>query len=441
MNKLAPGVLCNLVANGQPVELSTNVSGCEPDLATCSTAGDRTGRRLTRIDATSLASLETVEKAVACLRLSSPEVEGVYPKDAESHFQEIHQDLNQFLSDVQVHRWSGYEGPWIENYWIRFSQRWFQRSQGVRLKDLFGPFIPIFVPWVDLVLQGGYPYGMMEKLRRWMRRTVLYITVSQHDLGIFSSVEPPLLQADMPNLLVLSSGGNGHVPLPLLKQLEQPLAPRPRRYFVSFAGRARTHKLRDEMKSIVEEWGRRTGKEVFVSERMEDWLPLLQNSSLALVPRGWGRSSFRCSEMLQMGRVPIYVWDDIPWTFYRELWDKELIGFSANILALDKVLDRIAELSLDKLQMMEKLILSMRSSHFTYDGVMDQILRFMTGQKGGSDLRCTAYPGHPLQVERDGVKSEKDARCSLALGFHARLAYVTYVESTCQNSLRRAETD
>lgn len=244
---------------------------------------------------------------------------------------------------------------------------------------------------------------MMEKLKRRMRKTVLYITVSQHDLGIFSSVEPPLLQADMPNLLVLSSGGNGHVALPLLKQLEQPLQPFPRRYFVSFAGRARTHKLRDEMKSIVEEWSRRTGKEVFVSERMMDWLPLLQNSSLALVPRGWGRSSFRCSEMLQMGRVPIYVWDDIPWTFYRELWDMEVIGFSTHILGLEKLLDHIAELSSEHLQMMEKRIRGMRGSHFTYDGVMDQIFRFMTGQRGGSDLRCVAYPGHPLQVERKQI--------------------------------------
>lgn len=43
-----------------------------------------------------------------------------------------------------------------------------------------------------------------------------------------------MTQAQMPNLLVLSAGGNGHVPIPLLKKPEKRLMGLPlrsRRYF------------------------------------------------------------------------------------------------------------------------------------------------------------------------------------------------------------------
>ena len=36
-------------------------------------------------------------------------------------------------------------------------------------------------------------------------------------------------------------------------------------------------------------------------------------------------------------RVPLYIWDDVPWSFYRELWDQEIIGFSVQLKGLEKV--------------------------------------------------------------------------------------------------------
>lgn len=36
-------------------------------------------------------------------------------------------------------------------------------------------------------------------------------------------------------------------------------------------------------------------------------------------------------------RVPIYVWNDIPWTFYPNLWDNEIIGFSAQVGKIEEV--------------------------------------------------------------------------------------------------------
>ena len=35
--------------------------------------------------------------------------------------------------------------------------------------------------------------------------------------------------------------------------------------------------------------------------------------------------------------MPLYLWDDEPWLFYRELWQKELIGFSYQFPQLEEV--------------------------------------------------------------------------------------------------------
>ena len=35
--------------------------------------------------------------------------------------------------------------------------------------------------------------------------------------------------------------------------------------------------------------------------------------------------------------MPLYIWADVPWSFYRELWDQEIIGFSVQLKGLEKV--------------------------------------------------------------------------------------------------------
>ncbi|CAK9084286.1 unnamed protein product [Durusdinium trenchii] len=363
--------------------------------------------------ATEATSVETEEKALACLQLSFPQLTHItYPTDAESHFLEVNETLSHFFApNFQPHVWAGYSGPWVENHWIwNFSQRWRSRPEGTKLRDIFGPFIPIFAPFVDLVVrQKGYPMGMMECtgtiLNKTMRKDVLYITVSQHDLGLFKSARNNrMTQAQMPNLLVLSAGGNGHVPIPLLKKPEKRLMGLPlrsRRYFTSFVGSGFNNKaVRETMKKVTEQWAQQTGKEVFISlKTMNEWQDILTNTTVALSPRGFGRSSFRSGELFQMGRVPIYIWDDEPWLYYRELWEKEVIGFATNIKSLGSTLDRVVS-DMSKLELIEANILRMRESHFTYEGIMDQISKFMTGRNGGSDLRCQKLPRRRRRLRR-----------------------------------------
>jgi len=46
------------------------------------------------------------------------------------------------------------------------------------------------------------------------------------------------------------------------------------------------------------------------------WIEHVANSTFILTPRGFGRQSFRFSEIMQIGRVPLYIYDDYAWLPY-----------------------------------------------------------------------------------------------------------------------------
>ena len=146
-----------------------------------------------------------------------------------------------------------------------------------------------------------YPKGLLETLNETMRPNVLYLAVSQCDDGLFghwpTRAQIKFRQTDFPNMLVMSAGGYGHVPLPLFKQMEDPVALKPimdRTYAASFMGSLNhgPRWFRLTMKKIAESWGEVRGKAVRIGQG-QDWREVMGNTSLNLSPRGFGRNSYR----------------------------------------------------------------------------------------------------------------------------------------------------
>ncbi|CAE7524607.1 unnamed protein product [Symbiodinium necroappetens] len=345
-------------------------------------------------------------KAMECLRQTNPDLERFeYPADAEEHFEELNRTMSQFTKGVKPlcgKISAGYCGPWIENYWInQFSAIWKNRKNGTRLRDIFGPYIPIIFPFLDIFIPHfyRYPKGTLETLNQTLRPNVLYLAVSQCDDGIFGHWPDrklvPFRQTDFPNMMVLSSGGYGHVPLPLFKQIEAPVqaAPLPERtYAVSFMG-SLDHGpkgSRPTMKAMAERWGKLRNKTVRIGKG-SDWKEVMTNTTLNLSPRGFGRNAYRTEELFQMGFIPVYIHEKGPWLFYRDLWTEEKIGFFSSPGGLESTLDH-AFSDMQKLMDMERRIRDMRETHFMPLGVMDQISKFMTERDGGGDLRCEPLP-------------------------------------------------
>ena len=65
-----------------------------------------------------------------------------------------------------------------------------------------------------------------------------------------------------------------------------------------------------------------------------------------MAPRGYGKSSFRFFEILQLGCIPIYVWDDVEWLPYKDILDYSKFCISINeshINMLPELLRKIDE--------------------------------------------------------------------------------------------------
>ena len=89
-----------------------------------------------------------------------------------------------------------------------------------------------------------------------------------------------------------------------------------------------------------------------------------------------------------MGLIPIHVYSDVPWTPYATLFQE--FGFVSNATKVEGLVDELQNMTVEQLKKREKHIVSLIDSHFSAQGVMQQVERFMAGQK--NDLRCQALP-------------------------------------------------
>ena len=253
--------------------------------------------------------------------------------ELERHYRDVLRATTRLRTNITMHSYAGYSGPWIENHWIQ------SFCCDRPLRD-FGYVVPLFVQWVDLwvesatrtslqtlgVLKGDavdratratrrrlgnavYAKRIRTELLPLLRPDVLYVTVSHYDGGIYTlgGELPPTL---MTNILVLSGGGFGHVPIPLLTR-ELPLTPpTPSPELergVSFTGKMRPP---DDARTKVVSGLRACGVPVDVYYGPA-WRAVMRSTLVNLTPRGNGRTSFHLFESLQLGHVPVHVWDDV----------------------------------------------------------------------------------------------------------------------------------
>jgi hypothetical protein len=336
-----------------------------------------------------------LNSASDCLKLTSPSIKLKYPDDADEHFNEIRMALSPWAQHSlhKPHSAKGYRGPWIENHWISRFETSYDHGNDSCLSDFFGPYIPIFLPWTDHLRSGHhrYPNGMLDTLRSVLRSNVPYVTVSQNDEGLTGKNEFDIRL--IPNLLVFSAGGYGHIPIPLLKQDEElnnfvPILDRP--IYISYVGSLKNAPKGMRRKMHETFLSHNESDFVYVYHYGDDWRHVMGQSRFSLVPRGFGRSAYHLAEVLQMGLIPIYVYldDDTSWIPYRELFHE--FGYETNVSGIQNLISQLKQLSTNEIYEKEQSIETLRRSHFSYEGVLDQIGLYIQGKK--SNLRCQSLP-------------------------------------------------
>eukprot|EP00668_Euglena_longa_P002769 GGOE01003233.1.p1 GENE.GGOE01003233.1~~GGOE01003233.1.p1 ORF type:complete len:264 (-),score=63.74 GGOE01003233.1:294-1085(-) len=247
----------------------------------------------------------------------------------------------------------------------------------------FAPLVPLFIPFMDMFERSNRGKGMIlakMALRQVVKKNWVYVAVAQADYGLAH------LSIIFRNVIVLSSGGYGHVPIPLLKGTV-PLRKGPRKHLVG---------------SVVALWKkRRTLLDMLKHTSLpghifhyhgKDWRTVLQESVFCLAPRGNGRTSFHLSESIQAGCIPIYAWDDLPWLPYNPALNWSEFSIVASFMQVGAIAARIkALLAANATEAMLERVSQLRGSHFLFPALMRHIDRLLTSPST-AHLSCQPLP-------------------------------------------------
>jgi hypothetical protein len=211
----------------------------------------------------------------------------------------------------------------------------------------------LYIPalWTNFQIEQWFPQRrdyMQNVLNTWISENPSangYFVVVQHDDG-------PMLR--LPPNTIIYGACNGQIPLPLIyedlqhkleNRCKNPMSFKYKTILCSFVGSV-THNVR---KSIIDMYQRNPR---YKFSLRQGWTNQVQvdhqklfieytlNSKFALAPRGYGKSSFRFFEILKLGCIPVYVWDDKEWLPYKDVLDYDKFCVSIHVSELE-ILDEI----------------------------------------------------------------------------------------------------
>lgn len=231
-------------------------------------------------------------------------------------------------------------------------------------------YIPVF--WTTCYIENNIA-NLQNKLDR-LDSNKKYFTISQHD-----DAPKERLPA---NTIKFSAGGNqkGCIPIPLICSPIPSLKETKKDIFCSFIGSV-THPVRTEMlQNLIDK------ENYFLKPKY--WTPSIENedkdlflkitsrSIFSLCPRGYGASSFRLYESMQLGSIPVYIYTDEPYIPFSSNLDWSSLAVLINskeISSIDKILKSI---SLKKIQNIREYTESIYSDYFSLKGVSNQVLKY-----------------------------------------------------------------
>ncbi|KAH8739405.1 putative transmembrane protein [Cryptosporidium ryanae] len=304
--------------------------------------------------------------------------------------------------------YSGYLGPWIED---GIFCNWIIQYSSVNLKYCNEESIPpVYIPIFWTSIQRNKV--SIEQKNKWLKETQLFLDTLNPDLVYFTVLQDAeglkklkLNFNSKNNVIIFNAGGATtgfkQIPIPLIKgELKKTNFNLKKDIWVSstivkkrFPVRKKLFEML-EYKNItdtdlsVEKLGSkniRTKSEVlpveiikkienttFLHYEGERFKEVIERSVFHLCPRGFGRTSFRLYETIQLGTIPIYIWEDLGWFPYDNMLSElGVILESSDIGNIPQILSDIGENEIRK-----KLdIISKNNYWFTYQGKCNKFAR------------------------------------------------------------------
>jgi hypothetical protein len=260
-----------------------------------------------------------------------------------------------------------HKGLYLEDYvFNHFEKNYPSYSELSRI------FIP--VSWTTLYVENN-PIDIQKYLDA-LPQDGAYWTVSQHDEGIRQRLPA--------NTLHFAAGGlGGGIPIPLI------CSPIPhdgqiieKDIFCSFVG-SLTHPLRQQFYITygtneariagyycsVQNWS-----QTVELNKLEEFINITKRSRFSLAPRGYGKSSFRLYEIMQLGSIPVYLSDEHWLPFQDELnWNEFCVLIKHDQIShIHKILKEISEEQQLKMLAKGKEVYD---NYFTLEKVCENIIK------------------------------------------------------------------
>ena len=269
-----------------------------------------------------------------------------------------------------------HRGLYLEEYFFDFYQRNIDRFNKLKRK-----YIPIF--WTNCYVNGvqegwGDKISVMDMQREinTLNPYDSYFTVCQHDDAPMNTIPA--------NTIILSAGGNvtgsNVAPIPLICGPLAEQEPKEKTILASFVG-SETHDVRNKMIGAV-----KNESDFYIStkgweqeikiDQLTDFIESSLKSKFVLCPRGYGATSFRLYEAMQLGAVPVYISDRfwLPWTHELDWHEFCIIIRVDDVQNLPQILRSIPD---EVYKRMQGKIKEIYTNYFTLEGTCGKILQLL----------------------------------------------------------------
>lgn len=227
------------------------------------------------------------------------------------------------------------------------------------------------VCWTNYYVSKNYCNDDMSELQEFLDAldtSKKYFTICQWDDGIRHKV-------DHIDLFTFGSGGHGDVAYPLNCVPHEYEATRNRDVLASFMGAIKgRHQVREKM---YESMSDKDGVYIGQSLGKDDFINLLSRSIFALCPRGYGKTSFRICEALQLGVIPVYIYDE-PWIPFADRLEFESYGILCHVDDIDDLYDKLKSVSLEKINQLIQKGQEVYEQYYHYNGCYNTIIEYLT---------------------------------------------------------------
>lgn len=263
-------------------------------------------------------------------------------------------------------------GPYIEEFFYSYYIK-----HKVEFNNTGKILIPIF--WTNLYLS-NFPNYIIQQYVDVLPTGKQYFTVSQFDDGITQKLPD--------NTINFVAGGNMKgIPIPLI------CSPIPQKYikehkrdiFCSFVGTYVDSEKYECRKNLYQKYyddkdfyftPLRHWERVVTEDKFIEFVTVTQRSLFTLCPRGYGLSSFRLYEAMQLGSIPVFVYDEEFFPFNEEVdWnDFCVLVHKSEINNLKHKLESYSKADILTLQLNGKKIYN---EYFTLERMCENILRIL----------------------------------------------------------------